>query len=810
LAGNLRYAVRLLARAPGFTAVAILTLALGIGANTALFTVADAVLLQPLPYQHPERLVLISGARAASPGAILPFSYPRFTFLREKSRAFSALAAFGRDVCNLTGAGQPEELAEARVSWNFFSVLGIRPALGRAFLPEEGGRGARPVCLISHGLWTRRFGARPQQIGQSITLDSTPYTVVGVLPRDFEFPLLTGADVWTPRAFELSLITQEQVRAGAGYLDAIARLNSGLSATQAQAEMEVLNRQYQRENPRLADADPALSIRAADLQEQTVANVRPALEMLSGAVGLLLLIACANMAALLLSRALGRTKEIAVRAALGAPRRSLMGQLLLESVLLAVAGGALGILLSAAGTPALLALGQENLPRLAAIRINTQVLAFTAGLSLATGLVFGWLPALQLSRPDLNVVLRGEARGSTGSRWRGRFRSLLVVAQVALSLVLLVGAGLLIRSFVRLRSVPPGFDPRHVLSMRISLPPARYSHGPQMSNFFDQVVKRVETLPGVQAAAVASALPVNPVRFSPVLAEGQPDVPLAQRPLLAIQMISPAYFRTLGVRLLQGRAFTDADNAGAPLVAVVNETLVRRFWPNQNPLGKHLYLGRMDKPTQAVTVVGVAADVRNISLAAAPDAEVCIPFAQRPWTTMYLLVRTEGDPHNWTPATRAAVTSVDPDQPVTAAATLEEVLSDSTAPERFSMFLLGVFSLTAMLLAAVGLYGAIAYSVAERTREIGVRMALGAQRAAVFRMVIGHGIRLALIGLAIGIPAALEFGWLMSGLLFQLSPRDPLSLIAAALLFLAIAVLASYVPALRATRVDPADALRSQ
>jgi predicted permease len=805
---NLRYAGRTLSKNPGFALVAIGTLALGIGANTAIFSVANALLLRPLPYAHPERLVLVYAARPDAPRVIQPFSYPRSEFIREKGHAFSGFGAFTAENFNLTGRGDPEQLSAARVSWSFFDVLGVRPSIGRAFLPDEDQPGGKPVCLISHALWTRVFGARPDVIGQSITLDAMPFTIVGVLPSGFTFdPLGPDIDLWAPRVFDLNIATPAQIRAGVGFLSAVARLAPGVSAGQAQAEMDVLDRQYRREYPRMPDADPSQSIRAQDLQQRTVSNVRTAVLILCGAVGLLLLIACANVAALLLSRALARRKEIAIRAALGARRTSLIGQLLSESILLSLAGGGLGIALSAWGTRALAVLGQGNLPRIAEIVIDWRVLAFTAALSLLTGVLFGFLPALELSRQDLNPVLRAEGRGSSGSRGRNRARGALVVSQVALSMILLVGAGLLIRSFVRLRSVSAGFDPRNVLTMRISLPPARYTTGPQMAAFYDQVVEQAAAMPGVLSAAVASALPVRPVRFSPVLVEGQPEVSLAARPILAIQMVSPAYFRTLRVALRQGREFTAGDNAEVPMVAVVNETLVRRYWPHDNPIGKHVLLGRMTKPAE---VVGVAADVNNMSLDSAPQAEVYVSFPQRPWASMNLMLRTAGDPRNWAGAARAAVAAVDRDQPVTSVISMEEVLATSTAQQRFSVFLLGVFSVTALILAAVGLYGALAYSVAERTREMGIRVALGAAAGDIVRMVVRQGLVLALAGLAIGTIGALVLTRLMSGMLFQVSAADPFSFAASAFLFAAIAGLASYLPARRATRVDPTDALRHE
>ena len=805
---NLRYAVRTLSKSPGFALMAIATLALGIGANTAIFSVAQALLLRPLPYPHPERLVLVYAAKGDMPGAIQPFSFPRATFLSEKSRAFSGFAAFTNETFNLTGLGDPEQLYAARVSWNFFAVLGVRPAMGRAFLPEEDLPGGKAVCLISHSLWTRAFAARADIVGQNTTLDATPYTIVGVLPRGFQFESLgRGVDIWAPRVFDLNITTPAQIRGGVGFLSALARLARGVSAEQADAEMAVLDRQYKRENAGMPDADPAQTIHARDLQQQTVANVRTAVLILCGAVGLLLLIACSNVAALLLSRAMGRRKESAIRAALGAGRGALIGQLLTESMLLALAGGALGMALSAWGTHALAALGQANLPRVGEIGIDWRVMAFAMGLSLVSGVAFGLLPALQWARQDLNPVLRAEGRGSAGSRRRTRLRGALVVAQVALSMILLVGAGLLMHSFVRLRQVSIGIDPHNVLTMNLALPPARYPKGPQMAAFYDRVVQQVSALPGVKSAAVCSALPVRPVRFSPVLVEGQPEVALAARPILPIQMVSAAYFRTLRIPMRQGRSFTEGDTAGAPLVAVVNETLLRRFWPNQNPIGKHLLLGRMVKPAE---VIGVAADVNNLSLQAAPQAEVYLSFPQRPWASMNLILRTAGDPRHWAGAARAAVAAVDRDQPVTAVSAFEDVLATSTAQQRFSLFLLGVFSMAALALAAVGLYGSIACSVAERTQEMGIRIALGAGRGDITRMIVWQGLRADLAGLGIGTLAALALMRVMSGLLFQVSPADPVSFAGSAALFLAVAGLASYLPARWATRADPSEALRCE
>ncbi len=803
---NLRRSARMLTANPGFSAVAVITLALGIGANTAIFSVADAVLLRPLPYDHPENLVLVHAEKVDSPGAIQPFSYVRSDFIAKKGRSFSGYAAFTSENFNLTGIGNPEQLSAARVSWNFFDVLGVRLPIGRGFLRDEDQAGGRSVCIISHALWRRLLAGRRDIAGQQITLDATPYTVVGVLPASFQFePLDSGIDVWTTRVFDLNIMTPAQIRAGVGFLSGVARLATHVGERQANAEMAVIDREYRRENPGMPDAGPSQIIRARNLQDQLVANVRTAVLILCSAVGLLLLIACANVAALLLSRALRRRKEIAIRTALGASRAALVGQLLSESLLLAVAGGALGVVLSAWGTRELAALGQGNLPRAGEIGLDWRVMLFATALSFCTGVLFGLFPALRLSRQDWSPVLRSEGRGAVGSRRRSGLRGALVIAQVALSMVLLVGAGLLIRSFVRLRGVNAGFDPGHVLTMKISLPPARYPKGPQMAGFYDRLVNAAAALPGVESAAVCSALPVRPVRFSPVLVEGQPEGPMASRPILAIQMVSPAYFRTLRVALRQGRQFTASDQAGAPLVAVVNEALVRRFWPHDNPIGKHLLLGRMTAPAE---VVGVAANVNNLSLTSAPESEVYLSFPQRPWASMNLIVRTAGDPRHWAGAARAAVSAIDADQPVTAINTMDEILTSSVAQQRFSVFLLGVFSAAALLLAAVGLYGAIVYSVAERTQEMGIRKALGAIEGDILLMVVRQGLTLVLAGLAIGTVGALALTRLMAGMLFQVGAADPATFLASWLLFALIAAIASYLPARRATRIDAIEALR--
>jgi putative ABC transport system permease protein len=524
-----------------------------------------------------------------------------------------------------------------------------------------------------------------------------------------------------------------------------------------------------------------------------------------GAVGFVLLIACANVASLLLSRALGRKKEIAVRAALGASRAALIRQLIVESLLLATLSGVGGVLLSQWGTRVLASLTLDTLPRMAGIHIDLAELAFAIAISLGSGILFGLAPALQLSKPDLNTVLRDEGRGSTGSRSRHRAGGLFVIAQVALSMVLLVGSGLMIRSFARLQTVNLGFDPAHVLTMRIALPPTKYETPQQQIAFYNRVLNAVRALPGLQAAAVSSALPLNTSRISPALPEGQPAVPFGQRPILNIQTISPDYAKVLRIPLLRGREFTDHDDADAPGVAMVNQTLVRRFWPNDNPIGKHILLGQRQQP---VEVVGVFGDLKNATLGDDAAPEVMLPFPQLPWPLLNLSIRTAGDPRAPISAIRRQVSMVDKDQPLTSVQTMEEVVGSASAQPRFTMLLLAVFSATALILAIVGIYGVIAYSVAQRTGELGIRMALGADQGDVLKLVVGHGLRLTLVGIGIGLAGALVLTRLMSSMLYQISATDPIAFVASALLFTVVAVLASYLPARRATRIDPTDALR--
>lgn len=791
----------------GFTVAAVMTLALGIGGNTAIFTVTSALLLRPLPLHDPQQLVLINlrrkeGAKETTNSCC---TLARFEEIRDRSRSFSGVAAVTNDSLNLTGHGEPEQVPIARVSPSFFRVLGIEPHLGRTFTDDEGRPDGKPVVLISDSLWHTRFGGSPDVVGQTINLDSAPQTIIGVLPPDIHLPFIAPAEVWSARYFELSLLTPQHIRAGVGYLTIVARLKTGISVQSATAEMDVLDRQYKEENPKAPDAGPNTSVLVGTLQEEVVADIRTRLLLLSAAVGVLLVIACANVAGLLLSRALARRKEIAIRAALGAGRAVIIGQLLTESVLLSLIGGACGLGLAWIATRMLVTSSAHTLLPEIPISLDWRVLAFTAVTSIVTGLIFGVFPALQLSQTEVNSTLRDGGRGFAGSHSRTQMKGALVIAQVALSMILLTGAGLLVRSFVHLLDVSPGFDPDNVLTMNISLPTVKYGDAQKQTAFFDELLRRVASLPGVRGAGTSAALPLSRIRITPILAEGQPEVPLAERPFTIIEAISPGFLATMRIPLRAGRAFSDSDNQQNPRVVIINDALSRRYWPNENPVGKHIAVGRQ-APAE---VIGVAGNAKNNGLALDADPQIYLPFAQLPWGNMNLFVRTQTEPRSLIGAVRVQVSTIDPDQPVTRIQTVEDLIASSRSQPRFTTLLLGIFSATALVLAVVGIYGVVAYSAAQRRQEMGIRMALGAARSDILRLVVRQGLVLAGVGTAIGLVAAFSLSHLMATLLYQVGAHDVGTFAFTSLGFLLIATLASYLPASQATRVDPAEALRT-
>lgn len=804
---DLRYTLRILAKSPGFAAIAIVTLALGIGANTAVFTVADALLLRPLPYFAPDRLVLLTGAEFTENDDFGRLSYPFYRAVNERNHTLSGVAACIFETFNLTGEGDPQQVPSARATSNLFEVLGVQPIAGRNFLPAEDRPGGASVVLLSYEFATRLFSQAEIAVGRNITLDSTSYTVVGVLPRNFAFTLFgPRRDIWTPRVFDMSFVTPARVERGGTYFNLIGRLRNGVSKGQAQTELAALYRQYCQDHPGNFDATLNLKMHVENLQNQLVAGLRPTLLILWAAVAVVLLIACANVASLLVSRALRRRKEFAVRAALGATRWAVTRQLLVESALIALVSGVLGIALARAGTRVLVALSQDNL--LAAdLSMNQQVLAFTLALSFISGILFGLAPSFQFFNADLNRDLRDEGRGFSGSRRGNRLRSVLVIAQVALSMVLLVGSGLLLRSFLQIRNASPGFDAGSTLTMQITLPRARYSQPAQAVEFYRGVLQQVRNLPGVVAAAISTALPVVPTHFTPILFEGQPAVALGKRPIVNLQQISPDYLKVTRVALVAGRMFNEHDDAQGSPVALVNQLAVRRFWPTENPIGKRVWIGTLPRPWE---VVGVLADTRNNGLAAATLPEVLLPFPQMTVPYLSLSLRTTTDPYSLLPAVRQQIAAIDRDQPVTEAKTMAELVESLSAGRRFTMFLIGVLSVSAFFLAVVGIYGVIAYAVAQQTPELGIRMALGATRGNILRMVIANGMTLTGAGILIGVVASLALTRVMSSLLYQTSAYDPLAYAASAVLFVGAALLATYLPARRATRIDPAGVLRAE
>jgi putative ABC transport system permease protein len=793
---DVRYGARMLAKNPGFTLVAILTLALGIGANTAIFSLVNAVLIRPLPFAEPERLVWTWGE--FSGGNRASTSPPDFLDYRAQNRSFEELAATYFNSFNLTGAGEPERIIGSMVTTNFFQALGVKPVRGRAFLPEEEQSGRERVAIIGQGLWQRRFGGDPQIIGKTIQLDGRSHTVVGVAPDATR--ALQEAEIWTPLTFENSEMKVRRFH----FLRAIGRLKQGVTLQQAQADIDAVSVGLEKLYP---ESNKDWRLRLVPMREYLVGQTRRPLYVLLGAVGFVLLIACANVANLTLAQASRRQKEVGLRHALGANRMRLIRQMLTESALLSVIAGAVGLLLAWLLSDLLRALAQDSIPRVGEIALDTRVLGFTLLVSLLIGVVFGLAPALQASRPDLNETLKeGGKGGGSGSRG-ARARDALIVVEVAMALVLLVGAGLLIKSFRRLQEIDPGFDPRNLLTMRLFLPQSKYAEPQQRQAFFEQALKRIESLPGVQAVGTSTWIPTLGGGDTYFTIEGMPFSDPNRKVTAFNPMVSHDYLRAMKIPLVKGRHFTEPETKEEKAkTVIINEAFARAYFADVEPLGKRLIVD-MGEPWTC-EIVGVVGDTTQFALNISALPAMYLPSIRA--GVAAVVVRASGDPLALTASVREAVREVDKDQPIASVRSMDQIISGMAGETRFRTLLMGVFAAVALLLSAIGIYGVIAYSVAQRTREMGIRMALGAQGRSVLGLVIGQGMKLTLIGVGVGIAGALALTRALSSLLFNVSATDPLTFVGVSALLGLAALLACYVPARRATKVDPLVALRCE
>ena len=807
---NLRYGLRRLRKSPGFTIVAVLTLTLGIGATTAIFSVVDAVLLRPLPFPHANRIVQV--LRHYDEGDEAAVSVPQYLDWHKRNHVFDHLAAFPvlPSGMNLSGTGEPQHVQSIGVTNEFFPIMGIEPLLGRTFSPEEDQPGGANVVVISHGLWKDYFGGDPAILNRQIQLNSSAYSVVGVMPSGFEFPEATR--LWTP--LRLPAVSSDP----ANMYAVLGRLKEGVPLAQAHAELNILQKQLRQEQPDLPASDPLATV---TLQNHTVGNVRPILLLLLGAVGFVLLIACVNVANLLLSRANSREQEVAIRAALGASRRRLLEQMLTESLLLGLVGGATGLALASLGIRLVTTLGPASIPRLQEVAVDYRVLAFAVLVSVVSGILFGLGPAVHVARIPPSQTLKEGGRGLAGNMKKHRARGLLVAGEISISLILLVGAVLLIRSAVLLHAVSPGFDPNNVLTLQTSLP-VKYAR-PELKNaFYRQVLERINAIPGVEAAATVTSLPTELGPDLPLSVEGRVHKDAREGDAEAqYRWVSADYFRAMHIPLLRGRGFTEADNEHAPGVVIINQTLARQVWPQEDPIGKQMTIGKTMGPEWSDTapreVVGIVGDIKDTGLDEMAPVELYIPYAQVPSHVVALsvqlgptswVVRTQMDPSAIRQEIQKAVSAVDTNQAITNVRTMNQILATSVASHQFNMSILTFFAVLAVVLAAVGTYGVISYGVSERLHEIGLRLALGARRGDVFRLVVGQGMSFALLGVGIGLAGAFAFTRLLTNLLYGVTTTDPFTFAGVALLLAVVALLACYLPARRAMSVDPMVALR--
>jgi len=793
---DFRFSLRSLLKRPGFTAIILIALALGIGANTAIFSLVNAVILQPLPYRDPDRLISVYGTRNRSTqGSVGPTDFLDY---RSQNKTFEQFAASGSMMLpmNLTGSGEPERLNASIITGNYFDTFGVRPALGRGFSLENEKTGQDHVTVLSHAFWQTRFGGDPNIVNKTINLDGKAYEVLGVMPAEVVLP--QPAQLWVPINFDAD---PEMKMRNARFLRGIGRLKEGVTLDQAQVDTDLIAAQLEQQYP---DSNTGWSLRLIPLREILVAGSRTMLFILFGAVGFVLLIACANVANLLLVRAAARQKEIAMRTALGASRLRIIRQMITESLLLAIFGGALGALLAVAGVKLLVSLGEDNIPRTANVKIDATVLAFTLLISLATGLLFGLAPAIRTMKENLVDALKDGIRGGSEATVKNRTRSLLVVFESAIAVMLLIAAGLLIRSLVALQNVDPGFDPNNVLTLRVDLPRQKYNTPEKASNFFEQLETRVAGLPGVEAVGLITDLPLSgEARDMPYRVEGRPAT--SDIAFVDFRRVNKNYFSAMRIPLRRGRNFTEQEVRQSDKAIVVSQAFVDSVFPNEEALGKRLIIwsGIRNEPYE---IIGIVGDTRYQSLQGEPSATMYVPT--RELLFVNLVIRTQGDPLSLVGGVRKEVNALDPDQPIAAIRPMTEWVAMSAAGARYRTTLLGLFALVAMILAATGIYGVMSYSVAQRTQEIGVRMALGARPLDVLKLVVRQGMMLALIGVIVGLAGALALTRVMSSLLFGVTERDPITFVAVAALLIVVAFISCFVPAHRATKVDPLVALR--
>jgi putative ABC transport system permease protein len=793
---DIRYSIRMALKTRGFTAIVVLVLALGIGANTAMFSVINAVVFRPLPYKDSGQLMALW--EQSHQMEEMSVAYPNFLDWQKQNQAFDQMAAFKSDNFNFTDGGDPERKRGKQVSGEFFKVLGVNPLLGRGFSPEDDKPGANPVAVVSHAFWQNRLSANPALIGQPLKLNGKNYTLTGVMPADFEFNGVT--DVFVPLGLNADKMMDRGAHPG---IYVIARLKPGLTIKEGIASMTSVTSNLSQQYPETNTGNTAVVI---SLYEDTVGKIRTAFLILFGAVALVLLIACANVANLLLARSATRQKEIAIRSALGAVRTRLVRQLLTESVLLSLVGGVCGLLIAVLGISVLMTLTPPDIPRTKEVGLDFWVLGFTVLVSLITGVIFGLAPALQASKVNINEALKEGGRSATSGSGTRSISNMLVIAEVAISLMLLISAGLMIKSFLQLRGLSPGFDVHHLLTVQIALPAAKYGEKPQQIQFVEQLTARIASVPGVQAVAMSNGLPLGRGTENAYIAEGQPLMSEDQRPIAVEFGVTPDYFRSMNIPILKGRAFTDRDNRNSPKVLIIDESMARKAFPNQEPVGKRLTpVG--DDPHE---IVGVVADVKHYGLENKQREQFYLPYLQHGSPSLYLLVRTSADPMSVVGLVRSQVSSLDRDQPVFDIKSMEERLSLTMAKPRFNALLLGIFATLALVLSVVGIYGVISYSVNQRRHEIGLRLALGAQRFQIFKMVVGQGLLLAVIGIAVGIAGAMAFGRVMASLLFGVVTTDLTIFAGVSLLLGLVAFVACYLPARKATRVDPMVALRNE